>query len=1207
MARFLAGLHPSISNVVQLQSYWTMQDLTALSLKVERQQSRNRKFNQRNPLSELSNDKEYKTNKAVSGTNKKMPEEAPIKSTTRGTPAANGYPPRKCFKCQGFGHIASNCPNRRVVTLVEEPEMEESASHPVAESPMAEPVYLSGDDGNLLVLQQTLNIHKGESWLRHNIFRTRCTVKDRVCNVIIDSGSCENVVATMMVNKLQLSTTEHPRPYALSWIQKDAEVQVDKRCQVDFSIGPFQDRVQCDVVPMDACHLLLGRPWQFDKNTIHNGTTNTYSFYHNNQQIVLLPTPVVEDNEQTINALFDRTLLFQDLKVSQRGLLVMLMEGNLVSDEVPEVVQPILQEFADILVQELPSGLPPLRDIQHHMDLLPGSVLPNRPAYRLRPDEHLELQRQVEELILKGFVRASASPCAVPALLVPKKDGTFRMCIDSRSINKITIKYRFPIPRIDDIFDQLYGATLFSKLDLRSGYHQIRMKPGDEWKTAFKTKEGLYEWTVMPFGVSNAPSTFMRLMNQIFQPLINKCVVVYFDDILIYSTTLESHLLHLRDVFEILRTQRLFVHPKKCQYLTNSISFLGFIISAEGVNADPAKVEAIIQWPIPQTITEVRQFHGLASFYRRFIQNFSTIAAPITELLKGDRFVWTAEADNRFKQLKQVISTAPVLALPNFNEVFEVDCDASNVGIGAVLSQRGHPIAFFSEKLNDVRQKYSVYDKEFYAVVQALRHWEHYLLPHEFILFTDHEALRFLNTQQKLKGRHAAWVEYLGAFHFVLKHKSGKLNQVADALSRRVILLQTLQTKVTGFEILKELYPQDPDFGELWSKCLETPYKFYHRQQEHLFYGNRLCVPQGSTRLVIIRECHESSIAGHFGRDKTLALVQEHFFWPSLNRDVDRFIKRCRICVIAKTQSKKLGLYIPLPVPDGPWTDVSLDFVLGLPRTQRNKDSIMVVVDRFSKMSHFIACNKTLDASHIADLYFKEIVRLHGIPRTITSDRDVKFLSHFWRTLWAKLGTKLQFSSTAHPQTDGQTETVNRSLGNLLRCFVGKNLKSWDLILPQVEFAFNRSVSQATGHSPFQVAYGCVPLSPLDLIPQVQTDRYSEDGAIRSQEVQNLHRKVKELITKHNDKCQKQANRKRRDVKFQEGDRVWIRLRKERFPPGAFGKLKPKADGPFRVVRKLGDNAYQIELPSEYNVSATFNVAYLVPYYEPEVSPTPVA
>ncbi|PKU68079.1 hypothetical protein MA16_Dca027392 [Dendrobium catenatum] len=342
MARFLAGLHPAIANVVQLQCYWTMQDLTGLALKVEKQHLKNQKFNQRNFSSEITSEKDHKTTKPVAGTSKPQ-KETSARNPTRGAQSPANYPVHKCFKCQGFGYIASNCPNRRVVTLIEEPEAEESNLNHLAENTVTEPVHMSVDDGKLLVLQQTLNIHKGESWLRHSIFRIRCTVKDRVCNMIIDSGSCENVVAAVMVNKLQLATTEHPKPYALSWIQRNVEVQADKRCQVDFSIGHFRDKVQCDVVPMDACHLLLGKPWQFDRNTIHNGTTNTYSFCHDKQQIILLPTPVVEEDDQTVTALCNRTLFVQELKVAQRGLFVMLIEENQISDEVHEAIKPILQ------------------------------------------------------------------------------------------------------------------------------------------------------------------------------------------------------------------------------------------------------------------------------------------------------------------------------------------------------------------------------------------------------------------------------------------------------------------------------------------------------------------------------------------------------------------------------------------------------------------------------------------------------------------------------------------------------------------------------------------------------------------------------------------------------------------------------------------------------------------------------------------------
>lgn len=259
------------------------------------------------------------------------------------------------------------------------------------------------------------------------------------------------------------------------------------------------------------------------------------------------------------------------------------------------------------------------------------------------------------------------------------------------------------------------------------------------------------------------------------------------------------------------------------------------------------------------------------------------------------------------------------------------------------------------------------------------------------------------------------------------------MNQVADALSRRHSFLNTMQVNVLGFEVLKELYPDDPFFGKIWTECSTGICGSYFLQEGYLFKGTQLCIPESSLREFIITEAHSGGLAGHFGRDKTLSQIREQFYWPRMVRDISRHVNRCKTCRLAKTHGQNTGLYTPLPVPTTPWEDINIDFVVGLPRTQRSKDSIMVVVDRFSKMAHFVPCSKTLDASHVAELYFREIVKLHGIPKTITSDRDSKFVGHFWRTLWRKLGTKLQFSSSHHPQTDGQTEVVNRSLGNLLR------------------------------------------------------------------------------------------------------------------------------------------------------------------------------
>lgn len=584
----------------------------------------------------------------------------------------------------------------------------------------------------------------------------------------------------------------------------------------------------------------------------------------------------------------------------------------------------------------------------------------------------------------------------------------------------------------------------------------------------------------------------------------------------------------------------------------------------------------------------------MASFYRRFIRNFSTIAAPLTDCLKKREFTWTPDATKSFKLIKEKLSTAPSLVLPDFDKVFEVDCDASHIGIGGVLSQEGHPVAFYSEKLNETRKKYSTYDVELYAIVQTLHHWRPYLIQREFILNSDHQALKHINSQANLNRRHAVWVSFLQEYTFSLRHKSGRLNKVADALSRRVALLNTMITQLEGFDTIRTLYSEDLEFKEIYQKAEKARYEDFYLDDGFLFRVTQLCIPKGSLHEHIIEELHGGGLGGHFGRDKTLILVKERYFWPTIYRDVARFVKRCRICQTCKGQTQNTGAYIPLPVPNFPWEDISMDFVVGLPRTQRGFDSIFVVVDRFSKMAHFIPCKKTMDASYVASLYFNEVVKLHGIPKSITSDRDTKFLSHFWRSLWAKMGTKLLFSSAYHPQTDGQTEVVNRTLGNLLRSFASKRTKQWDGVLPRAEFAYNFVTNRSTGKSPFEIIYGRTPGHYLDLANISTSSKKAEDFAAT---MAKIHDEVKRKLEASIESYKNTADRHRRIQTFNEGGLVWVYLKKERFPAGTYQKLKEKKIGPCRIEKKINDNAYKIDLPAHLRTHSTFNVRDLVPYH----------
>uniref|UniRef100_A0A2N9HNA1 Uncharacterized protein n=1 Tax=Fagus sylvatica TaxID=28930 RepID=A0A2N9HNA1_FAGSY len=586
------------------------------------------------------------------------------------------------------------------------------------------------------------------------------------------------------------------------------------------------------------------------------------------------------------------------------------------------------------------------------------------------------------------------------------------------------------------------------------------MKEGDEWKTAFKTKYGLYEWLVMPFGLTNAPSTFMRLMNHALRAFLGRFVVVYFDDILVYSKSLDQHIDHLHCVLAVLRKEKLYANLKKCSFCLDKVVFLGYVVSGKGIAVDEEKVKAIKEWPTPKSITEVRSFHGLAGFYRRFVKDFSTLAAPLTEIVKKSvGFKWGSEQDQAFIEIKERLCGAPLLALPDFSKTFEIECDASGIGQG------------------------------------------------------------------KLNRRHAQWMEFIETFPYVIKYKQGKENIVADALSRRYALISTLNAKLLGFEYVKELYVNDDDFASVFAACEKAAFGKFYRLDGYLFRENRLCVPNSSMRELLVREAHGGGLMGHFGVRKTLDVLHEHFFWPKMKRDVERVCSRCVTCRQAKSRVLPHGLYTPLPVPSAPWVDISIDFVLGLPRSRKGRDSIFVVVDRFSKMAHFISCHKTDDATHITDLFFREIVRLHGVPRSIVSDRDVKFLNYFWKVLWGKLGTKLLFSTTCHP------------------------LNRWT----------NR-VNEMT----------------------------SLDAQKKAEMVKKLHESVRQHIEKKNEQYANKTNKGRRQVIFEPGDWVWVHMRKERFPARRRSKLHPRGDGPFQVLERINDNAYKLDLPGDDSRSNPF-------------------
>ncbi|CAA0833390.1 Uncharacterized mitochondrial protein AtMg00860, partial [Striga hermonthica] len=447
---------------------------------------------------------------------------------------------------------------------------------------------------------------------------------------------------------------------------------------------------------------------------------------------------------------------------------------------------PIVREFVDVFPDQLPSG-PPSRQVEFSIDLIPGAGPVSKAPYRMAPKELQELKTQIQELLNLGFIRPSVSPWGAPVLFVKKKDGSMRMCIDYRDLNRLTIKNKYPLPRIDDLFDQLRGACVISKIDLRSGYHQLKIKESDIPKTAFRMRYGHFEFVVMPFGLSNAPTVFMDLMNRVFHPFLDQFVIVFIDDILIYSKSQKEHEEHLRAVLATLRREKLYAKFSKCEFWLQRVAFLGHIITQAGIEVDPSKIAAVQNWSAPRNPSKVRSFLGLAGYYRRFIEGFSKIALPLSQLTrKSMTFEWTDRYESSFQELKRRLTTAPVLTIPDPYRIFTIYSDASKRGLGCVLMQDGQVVAYASRQLKPHEQNYPTHDLELAAVVHALNIWRHYLYGGRCEIYTDHKSLQYIFTQKELNMRQRRWLELVKDYDCTIQYHPRKANVVADALSRKV-------------------------------------------------------------------------------------------------------------------------------------------------------------------------------------------------------------------------------------------------------------------------------------------------------------------------------------------------------------------------------------------------------------------------------------
>ncbi|KAL5544124.1 hypothetical protein UlMin_007908 [Ulmus minor] len=688
------------------------------------------------------------------------------------------------------------------------------------------------------------------------------------------------------------------------------------------------------------------------------------------------------------------------------------------------------------------------------------------------------------------------------------------MCVDYRELNKVTVKNKYPLPRIDDLFDQLKGASVFSKIDLRSGYHQLKIKESDVPKSAFRTRYGHYEFLVMPFGLTNAPAAFMDLMNRVFRAYLDKFVIVFIDDILIYSRSREEHAEQLRTVLRTLSEHRLYAKFSKCEFWLDRVQFLGHVISRDGIS-----------WPVPTNVTEIRSFLGLAGYYRRFVEGFSTLAAPLTALTKKDRrYEWTDKCERSFQELKKRLTSAPILVLPTDVTDFTVYCDASRIGLGAVLMQNGRVIAYASRQLKVHEKNYPTHDLELAAVVFALKIWRHYLYGARCQIFTDHKSLKYIFTQKELNMRQRRWLELVKDYDCEILYHPGKANCWKE---------QVLEGKNVEFSVTTDGI---------------------------LHYKGRLCIPNDAElKEQLLSEAHATPYSVHPGATKMYQDLKERFWWSGMKKEVAEYVAKCLICQKVKAEHQRPGGELqPLDIPEWKWDQITMDFVVGLPRTAKGHDAIW----------------------QLAALYVQEIVRLHGVPKSIVSDRDARFTSKFWKSVQRAMGTSLNFSTAFHPQTDGQSERTIQILEDMLRACVLDFKGTWNRYLPLIEFSYNNSYQATIGMAPYEALYGR------------RSPEFVEDT---TQAVKKIQTRMKSAQSRQ----KSYADKRRRPLEFQVRDSVFLKVSpfKGVIRFGKRGKLNPRYIGPYEILERVGKTAYRLALPPNLaSVHNVFHVSMLKKY-----------
>ena len=1095
----------------------------------------------------------------------------------------------------------------------------------------------------------------------------RGTVKGLECgDILIDSGAASCFVSEEWAKSQRLPVQPLRPPLKVSLgdgVTEGTLIGMVGAAEVTTQ----RSTATCPLLVMKTLshHVILGMPWLEKANV----TINFHQKEWNGKRLIDLSVP-------------------QQGAQKGRGCRRAVLSAVKVGQEFGERVEAILRCYPTAFRTDLlrRSTVSLEKAIKCRIVLKDPNCRPTVDRERRRsPADRGVLIDVVREMEAAGLIRPSKSPWSSQPVLVKKmRDGVEiaekRPCWDYRRVNELIVGDAHPLPLPENMFAELTGSQLFSKMDLLKGFWQIPLDEASKAILAMATPLGLYEPQNMPFGMKNAPAVFQREMQRVLRDRLGQGVLVFIDDILIHSKTVEEHEALVRWVLGRLVAEGYYAHPDKCEFFQREVSFLGHVISGKGVSVQAHKVKAVQEWPVLTTKRQVRQFLGMVNWYRKFIADYSEIARPLTDLTHEDRpWSWGDKEQTAFDTLKQKLSTADVLAHPDPKRQWIIHTDASEFAIAGVLSQRQaddtvRPVAYFSRKMSGAETKYdSIHEKELLALVKAVEHWRCYLEGSAFpvLLYTDHKGLSWLNTQRELTGRQTRWVERLAELEYKVIHIAGADNGVADALSRRsdyegLPLVEVasegreasrtvsvdssppagtdtvtaaaanappVRTRIVlhSTEVDGQAQPQSqPDseggaqFSDSFPPLMEDIREAVSRDD---WYRAKMAEGQPTDGLLresgllrtvsgqwyipddpelrarLLYEVHDSPSGGHLGVKKTLHKLQRVCWWLGMRAEVTSYVHSCVECQRVKhSQQKPAGLLLPLPIPSRPYDTITMDFVGPLPPSgERLYDYILTVVDKFSKRVNLLPCHKTIDAHQTARLLIDNVVRQHGLPVSIISDRDPRWTGVLWTELFAAMGTKPKRSSSYHPQTDGQTERMHRVLEAMLRAYVNKRGSDWVEWLPTVEMSINSSVQEATGKTPFELT-GVDWKDPMSqaMTAGGRTEMTSDVAHEVLDGIKTAWEDARHMMMESQVRMKKYADLKRRDEQYAVGDQAMLSTKNL---AKRWGKLSPLFVGPFQVVKVSAEGLnVTLDLPSEYSrLHQPFHVSRLKRYTPSEI------